>query len=279
MMMRPQKSQINPNIKVLGGASRSWNRVLPMLAGYTNFNVIMVGASGGYGGKSTYNTENTGWGGGGGGGGMLRVQGPLKGLPQDTIDISAGLVGGNGTDAGKNTKGGTGATGGTSSFGSWSATGGRGGEGGDVEYAAQLGGSGIVASGGDGGTNSKDLGEPPGQGGIGETAHSAPNYTLPTRGSVGSVNESPLYFYGGTGGGGGTGRIRTNNQVNAEAKPGKEGMWAAGYTCPGGPITSSRGGTGGGSDISDVTGSEDPEYYGAPVQVGEPDGVVFLKLS
>lgn len=176
--------------------------------GYTHFDVIVIGASGGQGGG--INTNNTGtlvrnYGGGGGGGGLHRVNGLLSALP-DTIPVVVGVAGALGTehasDPAQTTNGGDG---GYSSFNGTTcqASGGKGGK------RAQSNSLTVTtqANGGDGGWGNRTT---PGGGASGGTA-GTPSATGPgtvgTDGTDGTLVQDLVYGLIGQGGGGGAGGV------------------------------------------------------------------------
>lgn len=273
--MRLQPAQVNPVTKVIGGDPVTyWDRRLLMHAGYRYFDAIMVGGSGGYGGRSYKNSGLYSYGAGPGGGGCLRIRGKLTDLTSDATLIGAGSVGANGSDQTTPTAGGTGGTGGTSNFYAWQAFGGKGGGGGDTSYSASLGDSYTISDGGDGGDNSLGLGSP-GVGSEGGLDSTAPNHTAATSG-VYAVS-------GGNGGGGGGGGESGKADSASSASPyaGAAGKTGNVYTPDNitgiaGLVTSNKGGAGGGANISDVTGGPN-EYYGGYAAGSEPKGVVYVK--
>lgn len=273
--MRPQKAQVSSTLKLVAGDGE-WDRRMQMHAGYTMYDMILVGGAGGYGGRSYHNGNNYAYGAGGGGGGMLWLSGPIDELPSmDGMFIRAAVAGTHGLDKGEGVTGGAGSVGTDSFAAGYFAFGGKGGGGGRVDYSSGLGGSGNLSDGGDGGTNSEGLGVI-GQGSVGGTTLEAPNHTNATAGTA-VVSGSRI---GGGGGGGETGKIETNNQVNYAGAAGKTGSTNAteGTTGPGGAVTSSKGGAGGGVNIAPVTGGPD-EYYGSYAAGCDPNGVVFIKVS
>lgn len=265
--MRPQPSQIVKTFKVVGG-SLSFDRRMPIQAGLTGYDVMLVGASGGYGGRSYHNNSNYCYGAGPGGGGMIRAQGALVDLPDDVMTLVSGVEGSNGSDTGNASRGGMGSVGGDSSFNGLVAYGGKGGQGGRVDFSSSLGTTANLANGGDGGQNSLGVGSG-GAGSEGEATNVFPNHTPATQGLAVAT--------GGYGGGGETGRARGNGNDLFDAKVGKAGNVGEGYDSPGGSVSSNRGGGGGGADISPITGSTVEEYYGTVAS--EPKGVAYLKLT
>ena len=238
-----------------------------MMFGYTDYDVIVVGAAGGRGGKlvgSGGGLTQTSYGSGGGGGASKRRQGKLIDLSPN-VSVVVGAVGAKGPDV---TGGGTivsvGAAGGLSSFGSLSAEGGLGGDSGRI-----VGGS----------TFSYPIG---GAGGS-PTGSSRP---------VGGINGSQAPGIGtwddvlqqGSGGGGNSGRL-TQNIGNPEILA--AGAGAAGSESTGNPYRSSGeavqsvsyGGGGGGANIAPITGDV-AEYYGSGWNnPATRNGVVVVKIS
>lgn len=269
--MRPQKSQIPDRIKFGVTPGTLWDRSLAMHAGYTNFTVAVVGAAGGRGGNSTKNADNTIWGAGGGGGGSFMLNGKLKDLSGPNTLVIVGAAGAHGADKPVGTKGASGLAGGLSSFYEWTAFGGQGGTGGDLDYSSQLGGSGFVSDGGDGGDNSLGLGNV-GQGAIGNNVSNSPAVVSAT----GGTSEVQVQI-GGGGGGGGAGRAVTNGQTNAGATKGAAGNQGFTLDHAGGASVGSKGGDGGGANVTLATGTA--EYYGSYAAGATPDGVVAILLS
>lgn len=92
-----------PGLVLIFSAATTWDPTPYIVDGYTNFDVIVIGGGGGFGGSyegldfNNSNKELLSYGGAGGGGGFHRLQGLLEALPTD-VDIVVGGGGFNGTD-------------------------------------------------------------------------------------------------------------------------------------------------------------------------------------
>jgi hypothetical protein len=172
-------------------------------AGYTNVDVMVIGAGGGRGGNAdgtepehSYHIKN--FGGQGGGGGYRRFQGVLEVLPS-SVDIVIGGPGADGTDTGDPDTTTDGGDGGTSSFGGTTfayASGGKGGA-----RASTL--SWTDPPGGDGGDGGSGEHSDPGHGGAGGLAGTFSGLGAVLGGFPGE--DGTLRGFYGNGGGGGAG--------------------------------------------------------------------------
>lgn len=260
------------------------------LLGYTTYEVICIGASGGMGGSagghsSYYDDLLTRFGGGGGGGGLHKVSGTLASLSASTaVVIGAGGADGSNT-LDPNIQAGNGGDGGATTFGGTlcRASGGKGGTG---------GGPSANAPGGDGGTGDSTTA---GFGGLG-----ADFLAGRTQGQQGLFNGVI-----GSGGGGGFGPITSwygNFEFVSYTGP-SEGNWGSWPTVDAGSsnqmVAKGRvdmenlygfydGGSafwpsnGGGANAVFLTGSSfiagtrHHDIWSVP---GSRDGACFIKLS
>ena len=257
--------------------------------GYTNFDVICIGAGGGMGGG--INTGNTGTlvrspGGAGGGGGLHRVQGLLSALPV-TCPVVIGSAGALGTEDVSNPAVTTdGGDGGYSSFNTdtCQASGGKGGkrvQSNSVTVPTQ-------ANGGDGGLGGQTIA---GGGGKGGTA-GTPSATGP---GVAGINGADGTWDGtiGSGGGGGAGGVGkygappvTCNAGTAGGKgsynPGDQSVYGPGNPPstdnPSGAVNVMSGG-GGGGKTTPVDGL--PYVYGSASsrRIPSSPGAVTIRLT
>ena len=255
--------------------------------GYTNFDVICIGAGGGIGGG--INTANTGtlvrnYGGAGGGGGLHRVQGLLSALPA-ACPVAVGIGGAAGTeqvsDPALTTDGGDG---GYSSFNDTTcrASGGKGGK-------RALSNSLTVttqANGGQGGIGNSIVAGGGAIGGIAGTPTAAGPGIAGTAGSDGTWDGSI-----GQGGGGGSGGVAkfggvTCNPATAGGRgsfnPGDTGVYGPGAD----PIADGASGAasvvpGGASGAKAAPVNGLPYVFGKSVgklSPGEP-GAVIIRLT
>lgn len=256
--------------------------------GYTNFDVICIGASGGKGGginTAASGTNIRSSGGAGGGGGLHRVHGLLSALPASCPVVvgSAGVFGkDHSSDPGQTTDGGDG---GYSSFNAptCQASGGKGGK--QVQTNSVT--DSTLANGGAGGIGGSIVA---GGGATGGTA-GTPSATGPgvagTSGNDGGWDGT--IGQGGGGGAGGVGLYGTKVTCNA-ATGGGAGSFDAGdllvYGPPGLPSIDPASGTpnvmpGGasGAKAAPVTGL--PYIYGqsSPVPVANNTGGVVIRLT
>jgi Glycine-rich domain len=202
--------------------------------GYTNFDVICIGAGGGMGGG--IDTANTGtlirsYGGAGGGGGFHRVQGLLSALPV-SCPIVVGVGGAPGTEhasAPASTTNGT--DGGFSSFNdpTCRASGGKGGH--RVQTNSLT--AGTLADGGDGGIGDRTIA---GGGALGGGA-GIPTATGP--GTPGTPGKDGTFFSnvgkGGGGGAGGVGKYGSGGTTCNAATAGGRGSYNPSDTSVYGP--------------------------------------------
>lgn len=264
MMMRLSKTQVPSIVKKTSPSSGNWDKSLHVMAGYKNFECMLVGAAGGYSGRCNSDSNNVAYEYGGGGGGSLKFSGTLASLPQLNPYV-VGKAGAPGTDRGDNAFGGTGGHGEASSFGAMIAFGGSGGEGGKINRMSGGDVDWFRGTGGTGGLNSEGIG----------TAGTGKQGMADTRdkGEAGVWVSGAIS--GGGGGGGGPARLVAKDVNRFMAADG-------GYGASGDPDISSPGkefgnygGCGGGADIGTVTGVE--AHYGG-YRYNE-NGVVVLKMS
>ncbi|HMS83612.1 MAG TPA: hypothetical protein PKD12_08180 [Nitrospira sp.] len=243
--------------------------------GYTDFDVICIGAAGGVGGgiySPGASPQNAIQGGSPGGGGIHRVQGLLSALgaltpvvigaagvdqPNNATNSVSGLA--NGTDGGATTFDGT----------RCRASGGKGGK--SPTSYSPAGGN----SGGDGGIGNSTTA---GGGALGSTAVGTPGADGTWDGTIGK---------GGGGGKGGNGIINTGVLTNA-ATPGGKGAYNSlnlavmGLAGAVGPMLVNAfpnilGGFGGGAKATPINGSD--AVYGTRVPGGFAFGACFIKLT
>lgn len=251
--MRLDKSQVKPVILYESSSpSTAFNRLVPIMAGYKNYEVIMVGAAGGYSGDcSDGGSVLRTWRAGGGGGGLLKLAGTLASLA-DSTPIGVGVAGTDGADhLQEDVQAGSGTDGGASFFGAHQAYGGKGAIGGryHVTVTQNLN---INEEGGDGGGNSAGLGA----GGVGgicaEEDFSMPGDTraavLPTDGTYVVGGVAPVVG-GGVGGGGGTGRVKEISTGAGDPKGGSTSQVGSGYSVAGLPPGNNDGAPGAGAKI------------------------------
>lgn len=269
MAMRLQKTQLTDALKWTSGVA-TFKRDPYLMAGYRNFDVMVVGGSGGRAGyaMNPWNDPQLGpmkdywYGAGGGGGSSKRVLGSLSDLAT-SIDISVGAAGSNGAN-GTNTSG-DGGRGGNSTFGGVAiAYGGYGG------YGAVMGtySWSKISVGGEGANPDGSKG--------------------PLGGFKSGTNRSPgigtwdNVLMEGSGGGGGNGANTTYSSGSYTYPPqagGGGANGADGYLAAGEAIQSTYyGGGGGGANIKPHTGGSN-EDYGSGYNHGRGGGVVSLKLS
>lgn len=263
MAMKIDKSQVKSLEKFTSG-SGSFRRTIPIQAGFTTFEVMLIGGAGG---------RNTGLaeihrGAGGGGGGSMIVKALLKDLPE----VTAYSVGAKGADGGPYDGG---EAGGNTTFGTAAAYGGQGATGiiGAPDIAGRPEDNDAIASfGGAGGGNSWNAGAG-GAGGHGKyvwngTTTPGASPTGGTWASLGNGNG------GGKGGGGGAGRSGRNS-IASEPTGGAQGAYSSDLYAwaPGGAVISANyGGYGGGASLDPITGV--PEYFGTG-----NGGAIALKLT
>lgn len=282
-MMRPQKTQL-PDLVSTSVDDRKLNCPLYLLAGYRNFDAIIVGAAGGYGARVSFSyggDSQIGYPGGPGGGGSIRVQGAIENIDPLNQTLHPGDAGAD-RSAVSNGSGPDGYDGGSSSFAGVTANGGKGGQGGRVIKFSKPEGQDpvvwFVASGGDGGTNSKALGSN-GQGGEGEEWNDDPNWSASTPGTSASTSADGFTYTGGRGGGGGVGRLIRDGVQRCNWHSGSAGADGSAFEGAG-AVGTDKGGPGGGADISVITESEDPQPYGSknPTAISA-NGAVSVRLT
>lgn len=229
--------------------------------GYKNFDVMCIGAAGGYGGAHgarpidlppSYNVG----GGAGGGGGSHRIQGKLSDLPS-SVPVVIGSPGSTGSShGGINDPSEHGGDGGYSSFNGslCQASGGKGGTGSDFSPTGNDMVYGPGGVGGKGGRTSSG----------GGPSYSSGNGTW--NGTIGS---------GGAGGIGALIRTGRPPQTLNPEQPGRDGATSSNNEAKG-EAGSTQGG--GGANASALTG-DDTSYgtYNAPVAI--PEGAVFIVLT
>lgn len=257
--------------------------------GYTNYDVMCIGAAGGQG-SSLYNTSSPYHGisgGAGGGGGSHRVQGIIDALP-GVVDV---VIGAPGTDRAAFSFGSAGSAldggdGGAASFGGTicRASGGKGGK-----KATTT----LTGAGGNGGVGNSGTAGGGGTGGVaGDPTDSSP---LPTNAVTGTWDGT--IGQGGGGGAGGYGSSSSNPVFSASNA--SRGSYLAGDTSVYGPagtttiydhpgagpnLTNITPGFGGGAkatpinQLSTVFGAKTRDASGAPV-VGSGTGLVIIRLT
>lgn len=274
----------------------TFNRDLAIMAGYTDFDVLVVGAGGGASGKAngrtTDNKANALYPSGGGGGGALRRMASLLSLPSSKMSVAVGKAGTDGANSGNGVKAGNGTTGGSSSFNSWVAYGGKGGVGGMLRVGLAGSINEIqVQYGGDGGVTS--VGGIPGEGQRGHSQQgggtgSNPQAVGPIIAAGGlndGVWDAPQTGPGqGGGGGGGVGSFMHNGSWADRAYSGARGSTpgnstVGNYGAPGSSPSGENGGGAGGANIQPLDGVANRFGMGRPNSLGSTNGVVILKLS
>ena len=259
-----------------------------MNMGYTNFDVICIGAGGGMGGG--INTANTGTlvrssGGAGGGGGIHRVQGLLSALPNacPVIVGSGGNPGIEDLNVPANTT--DGGDGGYSSFNGMTcrASGGKGGKRVQVNSLTVT----TLANGGDGGVGNSVAAGGGAHGGVAGTPTAAGPGVAGTNGTDGTWNGK--IGSGGGGGAGGVGKYGAPPVTCNAATAGGQGAYNSGdlsVYSPGGPPSTDgasgaanvMAGFAGGAKAAPITGL--PYFYGSSKStrvVGDP-GIVVVRL-
>lgn len=287
MTMRPQKDQFTDPLVYKYTAAGSFDkRNKALMFGFTQYDAILVGAAGGYGGQATsssYIATYTAFRAGGGGGGMLRLQDSLAKLALSE-PITVGAVGAAGANSTNDGQAGNGGNGGTTTFKGQSAYGGGGGKGAKWKTGPAYHKDKSIYptnDGGAGGGNTAGLGA----GGVGGTGGyyyhavdtgttSTSVSTSPTAGTYVAGGTAPV-IGGGKGGGGGPG---DNTGVAGDApRAGADGANGSAYDTPGGGVITSHGGAGGGADLFELTGVH--EYYGSNISGKNPGGAVVIKIS
>lgn len=287
MSMRFDKSQVPSLIKYTEpGSSGNFSKILPIMAGYRRYDVMVVGAAGGRSGNVVSNSglKGTAYGSGAGAGGCLKAWGRLQDLG-DLTPYSVGKAGTHGANkTGNNVQANSGTDGTHSVFGAYTGRAGGGAIGSSVDSSTSFFNYNL-GRGGHGGSNTPlhgagGLGGGDRVGGVavdppvdGEWEDGSPD---PITGGV---------IGGGGGGGGGCGRIQegTGPISHVGAQSGSSGSWpktgvsGVGGSPYGGSPFASKGGDGGGSNIYTIIGEN--EYYGSYAPGCIPDGVVVIKLS
>lgn len=296
MQMRIQKNQIPGGAALQlvysGAQSNTFDKTPYVMAGYENFDILIVGAAGGASGAAYGNTSSSikMSGSGGGGGGSLRLQGKLNTLPI-LSPIVVGGPGSVGADSGIRSKAGNGGGGGYSAFGSYNAYGGGGGIGADWDLIDFGGGDtyvkiGIRGQGGVGGGNGLGVGA----GGVGAVCSDASIYTgssfgasapgdggsPATLGTYVAAGSFPI-IGGGHGGGGGKGQLLGDTAFTQAPTNGAWGNTTQ-ATGIGSNTVFNIGGTGGGADISLVLGGA-YRGYGGGIVAPNSGGCVAISIS
>lgn len=251
--------------------------------GFTNFEVICIGAGGGRGGG--IDTNNTGtlirnFGGAGGGGGFHRIRGLLSALP-NTCSVVVGSAGAPGTDHASNpastTDGGDGEAS-TFNTNTCRASGGEGGK------RAQSNSDTVStqADGGDGGIGNRAIAGGGAVGGTAGTPSASGPGTPGTAGIDGSISNNGIVGKGGGGGAGGVGKYggTTCNAATAGGRgsynPGDTSVYGPGYP-PSHDASSGADnivpGNANGAKAAPLTGL--PTLYGISGQ----NGVVVIRLT
>jgi hypothetical protein len=269
--MRPQKTQIADLYKYNAGAGQSFSRRdLAIMFGYTDYDVLVVGGSGGRSGyvqvtffDSTLgqNVTTTMYGCGGGGGASRRLTGKLLDLPA-SVAVEVGAQGSTSADQVGANKTSIGGVGGSSSFNGVAVEGGQGGHTGTIQS------SGAMTQYSEGGSGGSPTGASRPLGGQAVTSRA------PAAGTWDTVNNY------GFGGGGGIGRVNTHYGIASEVQAGAAGASGSGDTfkASGEAAQSVTGGGGGGANDAPVTGGA-AEYRGTGWNSGNGQGIVALKLS
>jgi hypothetical protein len=282
-MMRLDKSQVK-RIHIFESSSPTtvFKKTVHIMAGYKNYDVMIVGATGGRSGDTNSDwTPFKTWSAGGGGGGCLKLRGSLTSLPESS-PIVVGIGGTAGANGAQMVKAPDGTPGGQSSFNEHVAFGGQGGKGGRYKFTTNSDKD-INSEGGDGGGNSAGLGTG-GVGGVdGEltTSGSGRWAVEPTHGTFVVGGVSPVVG-GGIGGGGGTGRVK-ELEPGGVPDAGSTGSSGSGFAVAGQPPGTNDGGHGGGANIDTFidfdgpTGLAPGKDYGTAH--GTPNGVVAIVLS
>ena len=266
-IMRLDKTQVPSLIKFTTASAtpKQWSKNIPVMAGYKNYDCMIVGGGGGASGTSSYQYYYA-HGSGGGGGGAVKFSGLLSDLAAIT-DYQVGLAGTHGANTGNRVDGKNGGTGGTSLFADKQAFGGKGGDGAAVDVQSGEIYSMGASIGGDGGTNNT----PYGTGGFGMSGPD-PGYngTWETSGSLSGSR--------GGGGGGGKGNKTGSGAVTYwNASRGGYGAYGGGDASSIYGDGTSKGGNGGGADIEPILGESD--RYGSYAAGSKSTGVVIIKLS
>jgi len=291
--MRPPKTQFK-SIFIFNDplvAQVFWDRRYSMMAGYTDYDVFIVGAAGGRSGDAWGEvSSDRAYASGAGGGGSLRLKGKLSALALDVSIIGVGAEGAAGaTSASNEAPAGHGQAGGSSVFQNgviYEAHGGGGALGADFNITTSSDFT-AAGEGGDGGGNSAGLGA----GGVGGRAtKSDPDGdvagTAPSIGTWAVGGVAPVVG-GGHGGGGGPGKVKVAGRgLIAPPYAGSDGTSGAPTWCTGfgGAPGTNGGGDGGGAGIGDFLPGvplEAADIYGSGQSAApnNPGGVVCIKVS
>jgi hypothetical protein len=283
MTMHFDKSQVPSIIKYTEpGSSGNFSKILPIMAGYRRYDVMVVGAAGGRSGNVVSNSglKGTAYGSGSGAGGCLQAWGRLQDLG-DLTPYSVGKAGTHGTNkTGNNVQANSGTDGTHSVFGAYTGRAGGGAIGSSVNSSTSFFQYNL-GRGGHGGSNTPLHGD----GGLGGGDRAGGVEVDPPVDGLWAYDPGPDPITGGViggggGGGGGCGRIQegTGSITHVAAQAGSDGNFGnANVMCEGGAVNASRGGDGGGSNIKPIIGTD--EIYGSYVPNSTPDGVVVIKLS
>jgi hypothetical protein len=285
MLMRPLTTQVTKEWYFSSPGSYSMKFAWAALAGYKQYDAVLIGAAGGKSGQApNAGGVNTLGRAGGGGGGSLRLRGNLTAAATFLPDMpcTVGAAGTNGANSGNNAKAGNGTKGGDSALGFFSAYGGFGGSGGDFAGNTSSGYIATKGYGGDGGGNSAGLGAG-GLGGVG------PDYSWDSSGSpnyvAGANATAGTYVVGGTGDvigggkGGGAGRPGLSGWANGAA--GATGN-STGMSATGSALSSIDSGSGGGANAAGAEGFDGvADYHGqeGATPTRAKDGLVWVKLT
>lgn len=307
-LMRLGQNQVPP--KMIKTSDFVLNRDLLIMAGYKRYDILLIGAAGGWGGEALsrgYAAIGPGkyrmMACGPGGGGTLWLKGLLSYLPA----FPAGVIGQPGVNAPQGSAdvlSQNGTDGGSTTFNGFSAYGGQGGQGG--KYVSTIYNDGINVDkvditvrsrGGNGGGNSVGLGGM-GEGGLihmREFNNSGNLVTTeavnPTDGTADfnlAYNPNGGAYAGGYGGGGGQGQnMLYNGTYYSMAIPGGDGgvpvyvgdPYFSGSGTPYDINPNYRpGGCGGGGSFKDLDG-ETLEYGGSVGTLQNPGGAIWVSLS
>lgn len=256
MAMRLDKVQVPSVVRFDMPGSNAFLRNTAVVAGYTDYEVLVIGAVGGRSGNTTVAPVRSGS--GGGGGSSKRITGKLIDLAASTA-VTVGLQGSTGANGNPS---GAGGRGGNSTFGALATGyGGYGAYGAHTPNTANKGGEGANPDGSKGPLGGRE----------------AVDYA-----ASGSWNFSTNEGQGG-GGGSGNGQLAGPESGGGGAQggsPGPHGFLP--YGAPSGAVQSGLyGGDGGGANAGGLTGV-DEEYYGGPrfgSLYGTGNGAVIVKLS
>lgn len=258
--MRMQKSQVTTTSwKWTVGPSTTWDKALYVMAGFTDYEAMVVGAAGGRSGVWGPGSSGSGssmyYGAGGGGGSSKRVAGKLSDLSLST-SVLVGAKGANGVNG---TTGATdGSRGGNSSFGATLiGYGGYGGKFGSDSRGPSIGGYGSNPDGSQGPVGGWSSG-------------------VDRNPAAGVWNNTTLEGSGAGGGGASWWQYGSRTYTAQAAQTGAVG---SGYNAPGEGVQSTEyGGGGGGANVAPFTGGA-AEYYGSGYMTANGNGVVLLRVS